>query len=79
MGSLVYEYPEDAEEDQKTPKYGSAIVGRLRGHDLAKMTGNCWLEGSARGAGINDSGADDLTQAFCFPLDKAIKIDLNRR
>ena len=69
MGSLVYEYPEDAEEDQKTPKYGSAIVGRLRGHDLAKMTGNCWLEGSARGAGINDSGADDLTQAFCFPLD----------
>ena len=69
MGSVVYNYPEDAEEAEQTPKYGSAIVGRLRNHDLAKITGNCWVEGSARGAGINDNGTDDLTQAFCFPLD----------
>lgn len=70
MGSLVYNYPENAEESEKTPTYGSAIVGRLRGHDLAKMTGNCWLEGSAKGAGINDSGTDDLAQALCFTSDK---------
>ncbi len=66
MGSLVYNYPEGAEEAEQTPKWGGAIVGRLRTHDLAKMTGNCWLEGSATGAGKDNDGRVNLTQAFCF-------------
>ena len=44
-----------------TPTFGSAIVGRLRTFDAAKLTGNCWLAGSAYGAGRNDSGTDALT------------------
>ena len=52
-----------------TPTYGGAIVGRLRTHDPAKMTDNCWLEGSATRASTNDSNADALTQAFCFTTD----------
>ena len=65
MGSLVYNYPEDAEEAQQTPKYGGAIVGRLRNHDLAKMKGNVWLEGTATGAGKDNDGRVNLTQASC--------------
>ena len=44
-----------------TPSFGSAIVGRLRTFDAAKLTGNCWLVGSAYGAGRNDSGVEALT------------------
>ena len=52
-----------------TPKYGSAIVGRLRTYDAAKIVGNCWLEGSANGSARNDSGADPLTTSLCFNED----------
>ena len=69
MGAVVYNFPEEAEEAEKTPKWGGAIVGRLRSHDTAKLTGNCWLEGSATGAGKDNNGNINLTQAFCFPLD----------
>jgi hypothetical protein len=48
-----------------TPKYGGAIVGRLRS-SVTKLIDNCWLEGSATGASKNDNSADVLTQAFCF-------------
>ena len=56
------------EETEGSPSYGSAIVGWLRTHDAAKLTDNCWLEGSAYGAGRN-GGADVLT-AVCFTEDK---------
>ncbi|MBQ9525351.1 MAG: hypothetical protein IJR69_09585 [Bacteroidaceae bacterium] len=59
MGKVVYT---NAEE---TPSKGGAIVGWLRTHDETKMTGNCWLEGSATGAG-KDGGNVKLTTAFCF-------------
>ena len=49
--------------------YGSAIVGRLRTHDAAKLTDNCWIEGSAYGAGRTDGGAEVLTAA-CLAEDK---------
>ena len=55
-------------ESEGTPTYGGAIVGRLRTHDPNKMTGNCWLEGSATGAG-KDGGNPNLTTAFCFNPD----------
>ena len=55
MGSIIC----DAYEG--TPTFGSAIVGRLRTFDTAKLTGNCWLVASAYGAGRNDSGTDALT------------------
>lgn len=42
-----------------------AIVGRLRTHDIEKMTGNCWLEGTAAAAG-KDAGTVKLETAFCF-------------
>ena len=58
------------EDSEGTPTCGSAIVGRLRSHDPAKLTGNCWLEGSAYGAGRNDSGVDVLTSAYCFTYDE---------
>ena len=50
---------------EATPSKGGAIVGWLRSHDIAKMTGNCWLEGSATGAG-KDGGNVNMTNAFCF-------------
>ena len=50
-----------------TPTYGSAIIGWLRNHDAAKLTDNCWLEGSAYGAGRNGS---DVLAAYCFTEDK---------
>lgn len=56
------------EETEGTPAYGSAIVGWLRSHDAAKLTGNCWLEGSAYGAGRN--GGADVLAAYCFTEDK---------
>ena len=55
-------------ESEGAPTYGGAIVGRLRTHDVNKMTGNCWLEGSATGAG-KDGGNPNLTTAFCFNPD----------
>ena len=64
MGKVVCDEPE------ATPTFGSAIVGRLRTFDTEKLTGNCWLEGSAYGAGRNDSGVDALTAANCFTSDK---------
>ena len=63
MGKIVC----DAVEE--TPKYGSAIVGRLKNYDKAKVIGNCWLKGSAYGAGLNDNGGDDLSSALCFTDD----------
>ena len=63
MGKVVCDEPE------ATPTYGSAFVGRLRTFDAAKLTGNCWLEGSAYGAGRNDSGVDALT-AYRFTDDE---------
>jgi len=63
MGKIVC----DAVEE--TPKYGSAIVGRLRNYDKAKVLGNCWLKGSSYGAGLNDNGGDDLSSALCFTDD----------
>ena len=53
-------------EAEVTPRYGGAIVGRLRTHDVNKLTGNCWLEGSATGAGKDDNGKVNLTTATCF-------------
>ena len=55
------------EEAGDTPSYGSAIVGWLRSHDANKLTDNCWLEGSAYGAGRN---GDDVLKALCFTEDK---------
>ena len=63
MGTLT------CEDSEGTPTFGSAIVGRLRNHDANKLTGNCWLEGSAYGAGRNDSGVDVLA-AYCFTSDQ---------
>ena len=60
MGSLICTEPE------ATPKWGGAIVGRLRTHDTVKLTGNCWLEESATGAGKDNDGKVNLTQAVCF-------------
>ncbi len=60
MGSLILDEP-DAE-----PKWGGAIVGRLRNHDAAKLTGNCWLEGSAT-AGTKDNS---LASAKSFTKDQ---------
>ncbi|MBQ8454039.1 MAG: hypothetical protein IJ537_01670 [Bacteroidaceae bacterium] len=64
MGSVICDEPE------ATPKYGSAIVGRLRTHDLAKLTGNCWLEGSAPSAGKDNDGNINLTQANCITAEQ---------
>ena len=64
IGSLICTEPE------ATPKWGGAIVGRLRTHDTAKLTGDCWLEESATGAGKDNNGAVNLTQAVCFSADK---------
>ena len=63
MGRIVCDAAEEA------PKYGSAIVGRLRNYDSAQVVGNCWLEGSANGASRNDNGVDVLTDALCFTED----------
>ena len=60
VGSLVYS------EEEGTPKWGGAIVGRLRTHDIAKLTGNCWLSGSATGAGKDNDGNVNLTTAACI-------------
>lgn len=62
MGKVLCEEPE------ATPTYGGAIVGRLRTYDAAKLTGDCWLEGSAYGGGC-DGGSDKLA-ATCFTADK---------
>ena len=56
MGSLILDEPE------ATPKYGSAIIGRLRSHDATRLTGNYWLEGSATSATKDNS----LASAVCF-------------
>ena len=53
-------------EPEATPKWGGAIVGRLRTHDVNKLTGNCWLEGSATGAGKDNDGNVNLTTANCI-------------
>ena len=42
-----------------------AIVGRLRTHDAAKMTGNCWLEGTSAAA-AKDAGTVKMETALCF-------------
>ena len=55
-------------ETESTPNYGGAIVGRLRTHDAAKLTGACWLEGSAYGGGRN--GSEVLPTATCFTMDQ---------
>ena len=60
VGSLVYS------EEEGTPKWGGAIVGRLRTHDLAKVKDNCWLSGSATGAGKDNDGKVNLTSAACI-------------
>ena len=57
------------EESEGTVLYGSAIVGRLRTHDATHLTDNCWIEGSAYGAGRTDGGAEVLTAA-CLTEDK---------
>ena len=62
LGSVVFGEGEDI------PSYGSAIVGRLRTFDPAKLTGNCWLEGSAYGAGRN--GNETLPSAIYFTQEK---------
>ena len=62
MGLLICDEPE------ATPKYGGAIVGRLRNHDATRLTGDYWLEGSATGAG-KDNGNANLTSAVCFTND----------
>ena len=54
---------------EESPKYGGAIVGRLRTYDATKVVGNCWLEGSAYGAGMNDNGVDGLSSALCITND----------
>ena len=64
LGKVVCDAPD------VTPTFGGAIVGRLRNFDAAKLTGNCWLEGSAYGAGRNDSGVEALTAAVSFTADK---------
>ena len=66
MGQIIYDSGED---EGLAPTFGGAIVGRLRSHDVNKLTGNCWLEGSATGAGKND-GAVNLTQATCFTAEQ---------
>ena len=62
MGSVA------CSEEGATPTYGGAIVGRLRTYDTTKLTGDCWLEGSAYGGGC-DGGSDKLA-ATCFTTDK---------
>ena len=57
-GSLII----NSEDEAAVPKWGGAIVGRLRTHDAAKLTGNYWLEGSATG-GTKDNV---LASAVCF-------------
>ena len=56
------------EETEGSPSYGSAIIGWLRTHDATHLTDNCWLEGSAYGAGRN--GGVDVLTAVCFTEDK---------
>ncbi|MBR5052886.1 MAG: hypothetical protein IKW91_06635, partial [Bacteroidaceae bacterium] len=58
------------EDSEANPTFGSAIVGRLRTFDANKLTGNCWLEGSAYGAGRNDSCVDALTSALSFATEQ---------
>ena len=60
-GSLIFNSESGAE-----PNWGGAIVGRLRTHDAAKLTGNYWLEGSATG-GTKDN---TLASAVCFTADQ---------
>ncbi|MBO4550873.1 MAG: hypothetical protein J5733_09095, partial [Bacteroidaceae bacterium] len=57
-------------EPEGVPTFGSAIVGRLRTFDTQKLTGNCWLEETAYGAGRNDSGTDALKAATCFKAEQ---------
>ena len=64
LGNLVFTSLDP--ESEPTPKWGGAIVGRLRTHDLAKLTGNVWLEGTATGAGKDNDGRVNLTQALCI-------------
>jgi hypothetical protein len=46
-----------------SPKYGGAIVGRLRNHTASNLTNNYWLESSAEGAGKDNDGNVNLTTA----------------
>ncbi|MBO7067058.1 MAG: hypothetical protein J6W52_00010 [Bacteroidaceae bacterium] len=62
MGAVVYN---DLDATGATPKWGGAIVGRLRNHDLNKVKNNIWLEGSATGAGKDNDGNVNLTTALC--------------
>ena len=57
-------------DTEATPTYGGAIVGRLRTYDTAKLTGNCWLEGSGYAGAHNDTGTEALAAALCFTSDK---------
>ena len=58
MGKVVCDEPDGV------TSFGGAIVGRLRTHDAAKLTGDCWLEGSAYGGGC-DGGTEKLPGALC--------------
>ena len=58
MGKVVCDEPDGV------TSFGGAIVGRLRTHDAAKLTGDCWLEGSAYGGGC-DGGSEKLPGALC--------------
>ena len=59
MGAVVCDEPE------ATPKWGGAIIGRLRTHDLNKVKNNVWQEDSATAAGKDNDGNVNLTTAFC--------------
>ena len=69
----------DSEDEGAEPKWGGAIVGRLRTHDAARLTGNYWLEGSAtRGTGENQepkcisAAATQMGSGeVCFALNEA--------
>ena len=66
MGKVTYISPVEGE----TPKYGGAIVARLRTYTASRLTGNYWLEGSARGEAFNDNSENALPSAVCFTADK---------
>ena len=46
-----------------SPKFGGAIVGRLRTHNAENITNHYWLEGSAYGAAKDNDGNIILTTA----------------
>ena len=66
MGKVTY----ITEVEDETPKYGGAIVARLRTYTASRLTNNYWLEGSARGEAFNDNSANALPSAVCFTADQ---------